>query len=243
MATAIVAAGAAAFWSGLRADPVPAGPTPSGLVVFSATYVEPVGGAVSRNSTRDLYLVREGAEPRLIAGSSGDPTDQFCRRSRRWNKLAYIAQSRDEETLLIAPIDQSGVLGAPAAQAPVHPPSLNPCPRWAPQGDRVALVDEDIPLIVGVDGTETVLDSINGVSELEWSPAGDQIAVRHDPTVSVIDLGNGSDRVVARGLAGADVGQLAWSAEGLAIGASAAPNGQAPANAELHPDRRRRVRR
>ena len=97
VATAIVAAGAAAFWSGLRADPVPAGPTPSGLVVFSATYVEPVGGAVSRNSTRDLFLVREGAEPRVIAGGSGDQTDQFCPSiSPDGTKLAYIAQSRTE---------------------------------------------------------------------------------------------------------------------------------------------------
>ena len=73
VATAIAAAGAAAFWSGLRADPVPAGPTPSnGWIVFSATYVDAgPGGSVSRSTTRDLYVVREGIESRLVAGRSG----------------------------------------------------------------------------------------------------------------------------------------------------------------------------
>jgi len=235
VATAIIVIGAATFWSAFRSGTVPAAPpvAPSAWIVLSAGYVEPGRHGVElRSSDRDLYVVREGLEPRLIAGSNGDRTDQFCPAvSPDGMKLGFIEQGGGTATLLVAPLDGNGHLGDVEIRVDLHPASLNPCPRWTTDGRRLVVLDGSHVVIVGIDGSLTPLSDVIDVEEVVWSPNGDRIAIRQRSTVSVVDLATGRQEVVADGLEGGDVGQLAWSNFGLAIGASDRQRGVDPGHA------------
>jgi dipeptidyl aminopeptidase/acylaminoacyl peptidase len=242
VAVAIVAIGAALFISQYGNNPVPATPIlrpPTGWVVFSATDISPRSGLGSRDSTRDLYVVGEGVDPQRIVGSPGDQTDQFCPAiAPDGSTLAYLSatgggflgRGGGAARLEIAPLGDDGSLGPSSIQREIHPDGVNPCPRWAPDGSRLAVIDSGRVLILGTDGTVTTLSAITGVTDLTWSPDSTQLAIRQDSTVSIVS--DGSPREVASGLGGGDVNQLAWSADGLAIGAARSPHGGNPAQAE-----------
>lgn len=242
VAVAIVAIGAAIFISQYRNNPVPATPIlrpPTGWIVFSATDISPRSGLGSRDSTRDLYVVGEGVEPQRIVGSPGDHTDQFCPAiAPDGSTLAYLSatgagflgRGGGAARLTIAPLGDDGSLGASNIEHEIHPDGVNPCPLWAPDGSRLAVIDSGRVLILGNDGTATTLNGITGVTDLTWSPDGTQLAIREDSTVSIV--ADGSPREVASGLGGGDVSQLAWSADGLAIGAAKRSDGGNPAQAE-----------
>ena len=242
VAAAIVAIGAAIFISQYRNNPAPATPIlrpPSGWVVFSATDISPRSGLGSRDSTRDLYVVGEGVEPQRIVGSPGDHTDQFCPAiAPDGSTIAYLSatgggflgRGGGAARLEIAQLSDDGSLGPPSIQREIHPDGVNPCPRWAPDGSRLAVIDSGRVLILGNDGTATTLNGITGVTDLTWSPDGTQLAIRQDSTVSIVS--DGSPREVASGLGGGDVNQLAWSPAGLAIGAAQPTSGGNPAQAE-----------
>jgi WD40 repeat protein len=232
----IVAIGAAIFISQYRNDPVPATPIlrpPSGWFVFSATE----HGPATRESPRDLFVAGEGIAPQLVAGRPGDTTDQFCGAiAPNGTTLAYLSmeggflgQSGGVAQLVIAPLEDDGSLGTPTVRREIQPDEINACPRWTPDGSRLAVIDGGRVLIVGEDGTATTLQGISGATDLTWSPDGTQLAVRQGSTVSIV--GDGSPHEVASGLGGEDVGQLAWSADGLAIGAAEPSKGGDPATA------------
>lgn len=234
VAVAILAIGAYLFASQFRTDTIPGGPNTapsSGWIVFSATSLDR-GGLVTRNSPRDLYVVREGVEPRVIVGTTGDHIDQFCPSiSPDGARLAYIAQGDGNAQLVIAPLETDGSVGTPAIEQVVRPGySLNPCPRWTLDGERVAVIDAGSVLTIGANGSASTFEGITGVDDLAWSPDGKQVAIRQGSTVSVI--GDGPPREVAIGLGGEDGNQLAWSSNGIAIGASEPAGGGNPSKAE-----------
>src|SRR6478736_1733426 len=150
---AIVALGAAIFISQYRNNPVPETPIlrpPTGWVVFSATDISPRSGLGSRDSTRDLYVVGEGVDPQRIVGSPGDHSDQFCPAiAPDGRTLAYLSatgggflgRGGGAARLAIAPLADDGSLGPSNIQREIHPDGVNPCPRWAPDGSRLAVID------------------------------------------------------------------------------------------------------
>ena len=242
VAIAIVAIGVAFFISQYRNNAVPETPIlrpPTGWVVFSATDISPRSGLGSRDSTRDLYVVGEEVEPQRLVGSPDDHIDQFCPSiAPDGGTLAYLAvigsgflgRGGGAARLAIAPLKDDGSLGSSIIQHEIHPDGVNPCPRWSPDGTRLAVIDSGRVLILENDGTATTLNGITGVTDLTWSPDGTQLAIRQDSTVSIVT--DGSPREVASGLGGGDVNQLAWSAAGLAIGAAQPTRGGNPAEAE-----------
>jgi len=236
VAVVIVAIGAAIFISQYRNNPTPATPVlrpPSGWFVFSATE----RGPASRESPRDLFVAGEGVTPMRIAGQAGDTTDQFCGAiAPNGTTLAYLSmkggflgQSGGAAQLLIAPLENNGSLGTPTARREIHPDDINACPRWTPDGSRLAVIDAGRVLILGEDGTASTLPGISGVTDLTWSPDGSQLAIRQGSTVSIVR--DGSPHQVASGLGGEDVNQLAWFEDGLAIGAAEPSKGGDPATA------------
>lgn len=237
----IVAVGAALFRSQFRTDTVPANPNdapPPAWIVFSATDIVPGSGFADRSSTRDLYVVREGVEARVIAGSKGDRTDQFCPAiAPDGTHFAYLSlegsgflgQYGGAAQLVMAPLNSDGTLGPPTFQRSIHPHALNPCPRWAPDSSRIAVIDKGGVLTVDTGGDVTPIEGAAGVDDLTWSPDGTQLAIRQGSTVSVV--GEGPPRKVATGLDGGDVNQLAWSPFGLAIGTSEPAGGGNPSKA------------
>ena len=80
-------------------------------------------------------------------------------------------------------------------------------------------------------GRVSPLGDVADVSDLAWSPDGARIAIRHGSTVSVIDVASGRSDTILRAVDGADVGQLAWSGDRLAIGASDRTPGVEPSQA------------
>ncbi len=220
VATAIVAMSVAALLAAFRSGTVPAdrtSPASDGWIVFSAGDVP----STTRSTPRDLYVVREGSTPRLVVGASGDRIDQSCPAiSPDGTRLAYLTQGGGHAAITIAPLSTSGDVGEPEATVDIRPSSLNPCARWSPDGQRLAMIDGGNVAIVDADGRVSTLGDVADISDLAWAPDGARIAVRHASTVSVIDVASGRSDTILQGVYGADVGQLAWSGNRLAIGAS-----------------------
>lgn len=231
VATAIVAMGAAALLAAFHSGTVPAdrtAPAPDGWIVFSAGEVS----SMTRSTPRDLYVVREGSAPRLVVGKPGERIDQSCPAiAPDGRRLAYLSQDGGHAAIVIAPLSASGDVGKPEATVDITPSTLNPCARWSPDGQQLAMIDGGNVAIVDADGRVSTLEDVGDISDIAWSPDGARIAVRHASTVSVIDVASGRSDTILRGVDGADVGQLAWSGDRLAIGASDRTPGVEPSKA------------
>lgn len=237
VAAAIIAIGAYLFASQYRTDISPANPNdivPPGLIVFSATDIDPASHApLTRESARDVYLIEPGTEPRRIVGAKGDQADQFCPTiSPDGTELAYLMERNGATFLVVAPVQSDGSIGSNVFVQTIRPSALNPCPRWAPTGHQFAVIDGGL-VATNYGGGLTWLGDVSGADEVTWSPDGIQVAVRSGSSVSIVPVaGAGDKRVVATGLDGQDVGQLSWSADGLAIGASDPAHGGSPSQAQ-----------
>lgn len=158
---------------GLRSDTEPAvsttAPPPdrsalsSGWVAYT---VEPGG------DNGDIWLVREGEEPRAIVGSVGDDVTQVCPSfSPDGSMLAYseadwrppetpwpTAQQSTEpygvSTVVVVTIDESGSveprarIAAPEVEVPTGDVAAmdgygRVCPKWSPDGSRIAFETPD----------------------------------------------------------------------------------------------------
>jgi WD40 repeat protein len=237
VAAAIVAIGVYLFASQYRTDTSPANPNdivPPGLIVFSATDIDPGSHApLTRESARDVYLIEPGTQPRRIVGATGDQADQFCPTiSPDGTELAYLMERNGATTLVIAPVQSDGSFGSNVFVQTIRPSALNPCPQWASTGHQFAVIDGG-RVATNYGGGLTWLGDVSGADEVTWSPDGIQVAVRNGSSVSIVPVaGAGDKRVVATGLGGQDVGQLSWSADGLAIGASEPAHGGSPSQAQ-----------
>lgn len=219
---ALALLGAVALAGALLRKPAPV-PTSGGSGGWVAFAVQ--GGSRNTFDPSDIYLVRNGVAERRIIGSDGDGLRQVCPAfSPDGTRLAY-SETQDPESgapgaVVIVTLDDAGSPVGPLLRLPAPASSEGDvCPKWAPDGQKIAFVAQDHQpdgatkpelWVARLDGTETriagVGDATGGAVEFDWSPDGTAIvAVGGDrSSLWIVPLDGGNARLLQR--AGADPG-------------------------------------
>ncbi len=150
------------------ATPVPAYTPPPGAIVGPLPPLAPLRarngwiaystdgqlpGSTDDTTGSDIYLVREGGEPRLIAGRDGGTTRNVCPAfSPDGTRLAYGVASPQGRVVVVLGVDASGVTGAPV-RITVPGPGPGVCARWSSDGTHLAYVDGGVVVVRGLDGS------------------------------------------------------------------------------------------
>jgi len=123
----------------------------NGWIAYSTDGRDP--GSTDATTGSDIYLVREGAEPRLIAGRTGGTTRNVCPTfSPDGRQLAYGVASPQGRVVVVLGVDASGVIGAPV-RITVPGPGPGVCVRWSSDGTHLAYVDGGVVVVRGLDGS------------------------------------------------------------------------------------------
>ena len=154
-----------------------------------------VGGAI--------YLLREGFEPRLVAGN--DETRRVCPAfSPDGTRLAFGEGTGAERVIVILDVDAAGVVSGDQ-RTPIAAGEDAPCPRWSSDGTRIGYLDGGEVVMTLPDGSTSearagdpvaaawVLDSPDRTPLLSpdgaWSVQGNDDGVRvtrRDGTGSIL---------------------------------------------------------
>jgi len=200
------------------------GPLPSlapsrasnGWIAFSTQPGFPEAMHECCGSGGDIYLVREGIEPRLIVSRGSANTSNVCPAfSPDGLTLVYGHRDGSSRALILLAVSPGGSVSE-KARLDVPGDSNVPCPRWSPDGTRLAYLDglsrDGVPLgqpasvvVRGLDGSTLVpgptdpnLDDLSRTSSFVdsnkplKSPLGDW-AVLADSRGVIIERPDGSD--------------------------------------------------
>jgi hypothetical protein len=198
LAAAIVVIGALAFVGALRSAPPP--PMNDGIahdggwIAYATTSSDQQRPRRGEDSTgSDIFLVREGDEPRLVASREDGHTWNICPAfSPDGTMLAFGTRSPSGRTVRVVGVSLAGTLVAPSIVLEVPGKGLAPCPRWASDGSRLAYVSGDAVVVRGLDGSspdavpgDPVRADFGGNPDRLVSPNGDLVA-RLAPTCGVL---------------------------------------------------------
>jgi hypothetical protein len=123
----------------------------NGWIAYSTDGQLPGGTDDSTGS--DIYLVRQGVEPMLIAGRTGGTTRNVCPAfSPDGRTLAYGVASPQGRVVVVLGVDANGVMGAPV-RITVPGPGPGVCVRWSSDGTHLAYVDGGVVVVRGLDGS------------------------------------------------------------------------------------------
>jgi hypothetical protein len=164
--------------------PLPPSRASNGWIAYSTDGLNP--GATDITTGSDIYLVREGGEPRLIAGRDGGTTRNVCPAfSPDGTRLAFGLESNQGRAVVVLGLDASGVVtDTVRITVPGSGPAV--CVRWSSDGRRVAYLDGGIVVVRGLDGsTPAIAAGDPAVNDLQrgrdtsdplLSPSGDWVA-------------------------------------------------------------------
>ena len=171
----------------------------------------------------DIYVVREGEEPKLIAGRGESDSTNVCPIfSPDGTRLAYgntgtegpgaivvVELGVDGSIVDSVRLDIPGTVGSSilSQRGPELGRRLAPCPRWSSDGTRVGYLDGSIVVMRGLDGSlPASADGDPAIKDFAMdhngpllSPAGDLIARLERCRVVVANADGTDSRVVASG--------------------------------------------
>lgn len=123
----------------------------NGWIAYSTDGRTP--GSTDRTTGSDIYLVREGVEPRLIAGRDGGRIRNVCPAfSPDGHRLAYGIDGGTGRVLVVLGVEPDGVI-TDTVRIAVPGPGSTVCPRWSSDSQRVAYLDRGIVVVRGLDGS------------------------------------------------------------------------------------------
>ena len=225
--SALAVAAAILVGGGTPPSPTPAGIT-NGWIAY-ATEPGVTGSPQSHDPSSDIYLVREGGEPRLLVGGGDETTRNVCPGfSADGKHLAYgegletsaATLESEQRAIVVVALDPDGSMVEPALRLPVPGTGLVPCPIWAPSGDKLAYPDGDAIAIVWLDGTSSLIpDWDPGLTgpwdrTFAWSPDGMSIAAARPSGTWLLPIDGGAPRQ----LLPAHSTYVSWSPDGAWIG-------------------------
>ena len=103
----------------------------------------------------DVFLVREGGKPILVAGRGAGKTWNACPTfSPDGTKLAFGTKSPGRKSVSVVRVTRAGVSAAQRVRLSVRAGnSLAPCPLWSADGLRLAYVNQGKVVVRGLDGS------------------------------------------------------------------------------------------
>ena len=179
----------------------------------------------------EIYLVREGEEPRLLASAGTESARNLCPDfSPDGAALAYgeglglvsRPQQREHRAIVIVRLDEDGSIVGTASRLPVAGIGYAPCPQWSPDGQHLAFTDGGSLIIMGLDGSsKAVMDwqsptttwTEAGWVTFEWSPEGSMIAAAQPTGTWLAAVDGGPPRL----LRPASSHSVSWSPDGSQI--------------------------
>ncbi len=175
----------------------------------------------------DIFLVRQGGEPKLVAGRGDGKTWNVCPAfSPDGTMLAFGTKSPSGRAVRVVGVTRAGAIVAPSIELRVSGRGLGPCPRWASDGSRLAYISGRTVIVRALDGSsppaapgDPVIEDFRGSKRGLLSPGGDLI-VRDTISQStcVVDVArpDGSDRRELRGLL-CPYAVAGWSPDGRKV--------------------------
>jgi hypothetical protein len=115
----------------------------------------PAGASTDVTLGSDLYLVREGDPPILVAGRDGGATRNACPSfSPDGTKLAYATSSGPP--IVVRGVNDAGLTSQQVRLSPPDPPWPT-CIRWSADSKRLAYFDGGREIVLGLDGSMHIL--------------------------------------------------------------------------------------
>ena len=101
----------------------------------------------------DIYLVREGVEPRVIVERGSDMNANVCPQfSPDGTKLVYGESDRGVRSLVVLEVRRDGYVTEWRRVQLAGASPVAPCPRWARNGTHLAYLDHEVVAVVDLDG-------------------------------------------------------------------------------------------
>jgi hypothetical protein len=206
-------------------DPIPPSIAANGWIAYS-TDRQPAPGHTSANAHTDgsdIYLVRAGVAPRLIASREGGKIWNVCPAfSPDGLRLAYGVDAEERRSVIVDGVDGNGSITA-TIRLPVPGVGLAVCPRWSSDGTHVGYLDGSV-VVRGLDGStlaagpgDPKITDFTQPSTL-LSPQGDRIAwLECNQQGGVVEVAPPPDRLGAHAIpltTGCPYALPTWSPDG-----------------------------
>ena len=133
----------------------------------------------------DIFLVRQGGKPRLVASRGAGTTWNVCPAfSPDGTKLAYGTKSPTGRSLRVVGVTRTGAIVAPSIDLKIAGSGAEPCPRWSSDGSRLAYRSGPKVIVRALDGSSppsaagdpVISDFRRGPDSPLVSPAGNLVA-------------------------------------------------------------------
>jgi hypothetical protein len=133
----------------------------------------------------DIFLVRQGGAPRLVASRGAGKTWNVCPAfSPDGTMLAYGTKSPTGRSLRVVGVTRTGAIVAPSIELKIAGSGDAPCPRWSSDGSRLAYRSGPKVIVRALDGSSppiaagdpAISDFRRGLNSPLASPAGHLVA-------------------------------------------------------------------
>jgi Tol biopolymer transport system component len=173
-------------------------------IAYSTAHAADQSGRAGTPSGSDVFLIREGGRPRLVAGRGSGRIWNLCPAfSPDGAMLAFARRAPDGSKIVVVGVARDGATGTPRVVLKVRGDRAR-CPRWSADGSRLAYLGSNGTIVVrgldgsmpqAADGDPTLRDFTHGADAL-LSPTGRLVARLSECSIVVARPDGSEKRVI-----------------------------------------------